>query len=177
MPQLTMYQRENYSCMFGGIIVVSNECYGIVYCEMYKIHCSVMFLYTCSRNKRNSNSFKKNTTTGAWMQLGEQFCRIWGCQLLSRVQIRIMAWCSLLIAVAVLVGPFWVMVGSLVDDLMLCYQSGRTRPSGRYYIPKYIIISNRAEGEGPGEGGGYSYRKGGGGADRNIRPEPVFVNV
>ncbi len=52
------------------------------------------------------------------------------------------------------VGPFWVMVGSLVDDLMLCYQSGRTRPSGRYYIPKYIIISNRAEGEGAGGGGG-----------------------
>jgi hypothetical protein len=63
-----------------------------------------------------------------------------------------LAWCSLFIAVAVLVG--WVMVGSLVDDLMLCYQSGRTRPSGRYYIPKYIIISNRAEGERGRKGGG-----------------------
>jgi hypothetical protein len=68
---------------------------------------------------------------------------------LSCEQIRMLAWCSLHIAVAVLVGPFWVMVGSLVDDLMLCYQSGRTRPSGRYYIPKYIIISNTAGG---GEG-------------------------
>ncbi len=39
------------------------------YWKMYKIHCSVIFFFTCSRNKRNSNSFKKNTTTGAWIEL------------------------------------------------------------------------------------------------------------